>query len=68
MSYENETFDKAVRDAGIQGQDHQGNKAEKVFSEYYHNQWPKWEREQDGYQGILSKARQWWVDNRHKYS
>lgn len=70
MSFENETFRKAASDAGIKPhlEDHRGNKALADFSEYYHNHWDKWEREQDGYDGVYRKARSWWSDNRHKYS
>lgn len=70
MSFENETFRKAAGDAGIKPhlEDHRGQKALKHFSEYYHNNWPKWEREQDGYNGVLRKAQTWWANNKHKYS
>ena len=68
MSYENETFRKAARDAGIRGKDWRGNDALDDFSTYYHNQWDKWEREQDGYDGVYRKARDWWSSNSSKYS
>ena len=38
MSFENETFRKAARDAGIKGKDWRGNDALDDFSTYYHNQ------------------------------
>lgn len=68
MSRENETFRKAARNAGINGKDWHDNDALKNFSSYYHDKWNKWEREQDGYDGILTKAKQWWKENKHKYS
>jgi len=68
MSYENRTFKKAAEDAGIKGRDWRGNKAINDFSTYYHNTWRKWEREKDGYKGVLKKARRWWSQNKRRYS
>ena len=68
MTYENDTFRKAARAVGIKGNDWQGNDALNDFSTYYHNNWKKGERETDGYNGIYSKAQDWWANNRQKYS
>jgi hypothetical protein len=68
MSFENETFRKAATNAGVKGKDWKGNDAIEDFSEYYHNNWDKWERETDGYEGIKKKAESWWSNNKHKYS
>lgn len=67
MSHENVTFRKAARDAGIRGEDRSGNDAIEMFSEHYHNTWAKWEREEDGYEGIYQKARDWWRQESWKY-
>lgn len=67
MSFENQTFRKAASDAGIRGKDHRGNPAIDEFSTYYHNSYPKLEREGHGYSGIKQIADQWWRDNHGKY-
>lgn len=67
-SFENRTFRQAAQDAGIRGSDWRGNKAIDDFSRYYHQRYDRWEREGHGYQGILRIARDWWAENRHKYS
>jgi len=68
MSYENETFRKAARDAKISGKDWKGNEAIEDFSEHYHNNYDKWEREKHGYEGIKPIADTWWANNKHRYS
>ncbi len=68
MNYENETFRKAARDAGISGKNWRGDDALDDFSHYYHDNWSNWDRERDGYDGIYQKAHDWWSDNGHKYS
>lgn len=69
MSYENDAFRKAARDAGIRGKSlRKGDDALDDFSTYYHNQWQKWDREQDGYDGVHRKAQAWWSSNSGKYS
>lgn len=61
MSYqENLDFDKAIRDAGLHGVNRDNLSAKRAFSNFYHENWPKWERERDGYFGILEKAKDWW--------
>lgn len=65
----NDDFVKACKDAGFQNQtDWRGTKAIDAFSEYYHQKWDKWERETDGYDGIKTKAKEWWSENCNKFS
>lgn len=66
--YENEIFRKAAQSAKIAGTDWNGTAAIKAFSKYYHEQYKRYERESHGYDGILEIAKDWWADNRSKYS
>ena len=67
-SYENRTFREAAKAAKIKGTDWRGNEAIDDFSEYYHTKYDRWERQGHGYHGILRIARDWWSNNRHRYS
>jgi hypothetical protein len=48
MSFENDTFRKACRDAGLTSD------AINDFSHYYHDNWDREVREDDGYHGIAA--------------
>ena len=64
---ENQKFENAARAGGIRGEDHDHGLAIKHFSEYYHNAYPKWERENHSYGDIKEIAEDWWGENRHRY-
>ena len=68
MSWENQTFRKAAQSAGITGKDLRGNNAIRAFSNYLHSEYPKWEREQLGFNGIREIAIDWWEEHRSEYA
>lgn len=67
-SWENQTFTKAAQDAGITGEDWQGNRAIKDFSHYYHDSYPNEVRKEHGYDGIREIAEEWWSRNHRRYT
>jgi len=66
--YENKEFDNAAREAGVQGRDWDNNEALDDCSEKFHNTFEKWEHDAMSFQEMVEWAKDWWLDNSHKYS